>query len=258
VWQQGETGEFVYGVYRNADGTMNPRWTHERSLIEMMRTAEDVNGGRVVFQFTNTIPSPVPRVVEIDLVEAIVEYRPPGSLRPLRGCLTTRPELNPEDPAATMHGVDYDWGVRSSTVAPPKSDNAYSASPTGSVGVGDSGSCTMLRVENPVKLHINGSVYAPTAGLDLRATDNDAQFVTGGLVVRHLTAYRWKQGGRKPAFGGLRAERADRTVVLSAYVPGETDPVCTSVVQFGDAGGLPGAMGGTVRRLRHQCREGFG
>jgi hypothetical protein len=89
-----------------------------------------------------------------------------------------------------------------------KGDDAFGnfSAPTGGNGKNshDSEDCPLVDVSNNpgrTKFHIDGMLYSPSAALELSGNDNDAQWVTAGIVARHLSAIRWKNGGGVPAVG---------------------------------------------------------
>lgn len=215
-WEDWHWG--VYDLQPSTPGTQhNANWPHERLLKEKIRTPEGINGANVVVEFHSTTGGA--KEVWLDGIEVEVDYRPPGTLQPLRGCATTRVARNPGTNPAV--GVDWDWGrmAGGSLVA----DSAYSVGASATSGADDNGACAVLRIARDVRFHVEGSIFAPTAAIDLRGNDNDASFVSGGIIARHVTAYRWRKGGNIPAFGGDSTQVADRHVVLTSWLDTDGD-----------------------------------
>ena len=156
-------------------------------------------------------------------------FRRRGALRPLRGCLTLRAKDVPTD----MIGADHDYAAANSGL---DGDDAY----TTGANHDDTLSCALVRMfsnsTSGVKLHIQGVVYAPTAAVDLSGKDNEAPFVTDGVIVRHLTAWRWKKGPNLAAIGEQTPSRRDRKVTLSACVG--TEEVDRAILDIDDSAGV--------------------
>jgi hypothetical protein len=183
-------------------------WPEERLLLDELKRASALNGAEIQFEI---VANSGAKVVHLDSIEIVADYRPPGSLRPLRGCLTVRSERDP----VAMGYVGIDPSRRRTGT-----DAAYNSGG----GNGDPMDCPIMKFwsgsdQEGSKLHIAGSVYAPTAALELNGRDNDAPLVTDGVVVRTLKALRWKKSPSLTTFGGGSVlERDPREVVFEAYL----------------------------------------
>ncbi|GIU90684.1 MAG: hypothetical protein KatS3mg010_1783 [Acidimicrobiia bacterium] len=218
----------------------NPNWPAERVLGRgnHLNTPERLAGAELEVEFqSSTLPGD--RLVEVDAIELRVEYRPARSLRPLRGCLTTRvADLSTVDAV----GVDRDFTGTA--------DAAYIAGNT--IASGDHQACPLIVLENGPKLHVAGSIFAPTAALDLRGDDNDAPYAVGGVVARHVTIFRNTNARQHPAFGGGAGfRRLDREMTFRAYDADGTLLATQHVVC--DDSDRPCA---TVRTTRFRRRDG--
>jgi hypothetical protein len=78
-------------------------------------------------------------------------------------------------------------------------------------------------------------IYAPTAALDLNGKDNEAPFVTDGIVARHITTWRWRTGHPTNAFGQDIGDRNDRQVWL--YVKQNGTTIARELVDIDDGEG---------------------
>ncbi|MGQ0826470.1 MAG: hypothetical protein ACT4OX_15810 [Actinomycetota bacterium] len=270
VWDRtgglGPSGLARDDVVDQGAGIMVPQWALERRLFEdgKIDTAAGIDNPTEVsihFKPTSTFAGVI-RDVFVDAVVVKVSYRQPESIQPLRGCLTTRTGWTV--PTATAAGtlrngvkadvVPWDFGMNYTSNA-PHSDNALGLYQ----GNGDNQACPLLKINKGPKFHVRGSIFAPTAALDLRGNDNDAPFVTGGIIARQLSAWRWKNGGDIAAFGtGSHIKRQPRLFTLTAtgaggavlkeakikvtdaVVRGEIRPGLTvSVEWFRTRGGMP-------------------
>jgi hypothetical protein len=221
TWSIGQLGQFgVDGTTQtwNSSGVAStiPRRSMERTLEDKVVTAAGVNDLDIGINFESGSLNPqLPKYVFVDSVEVTAEYRKARTLRPLRGCLTTRlgyrSTTDFPNNAVTSDATPWDFGWIKNGL--PFTDESAARS-SGSL---DQDSCPLLRTNPGPKLHVRGSIFAPTAALDLSGNDNDAPFVTGGIVVRNLTAWRYKNGGNIPAFGtGSDYIRAPREFTLTA------------------------------------------
>jgi hypothetical protein len=87
---------------------------------------------------------------------------------------------------------------------------------------GDRNDCALVDVDSSQatsKFHIEGVLYAPSAGLVLTGRDNDASWATGGIIARHLSALRWTDGGGLAAIGGKSPPRARRKITIVVCDP---------------------------------------
>lgn len=233
----------------------------ERVLTDALRTWNGVNGAQIELTFHSSTAN---RAIVLDAVELVVAYRPAGLPRPLRGCMTIRTsEIIPNDPArraddeaagryAGTHGIHNGDPFRKHSEGP---DQAY-GSPTGAE---DTNNCAMLAVFSDSslaggKLHIAGGVYAPTAAVEFRGMDNEAAFVTDGIVVRQLTVRRWRRGPAVTTFGGgTSPRRLNRRVTITARIDGRV--VAIADVEFDDRGALvPADVGSEVTIHRWERR----
>jgi len=247
-----DCSEWTWGIRTTSTGG-NPGWNNERTLTEALRTPEGLENALITYEVrTNTAGAEKQAV--LDGIELTVEYRAPGQLRPLRGCLTIRPALNPSAPTPAgawhpyggmqMAGTDRDWGAN----APLASDSAYRTGT--SEGISDNSDCALIRIARPAKMHIEGSLYAPTAAFDFSGWDNEASFSSQGIIARHLTAWRWKIGPAVPFVGGWSGVYAPRKVVLKVIKDGAVISQCTC--EFDDANGLTPGL--TVNELERRRR----
>ena len=97
--------------------------------------------------------------------------------------------------------------------------------------------------------------------MEFAGLDNEAPFVTDGVVLRHLTALRWKKGPEVPAFGGgATTLRDDRRVHLKACdgpcAANGSNIISEADVVFKDQGGLTPALIGSDVELRVERKLG--
>ena len=213
-----------------------------RDLVDDMSTPEAWNNAKVELNYVGNTGTKA-KVAWLDGIELTVYFRPPGTIRPLSGCLTIRAGHNPDanvgfnnvpgHAATRLMGVDTDWGARTQT--PGYSDSSYTAGTNST----DVESCALIRMissqSSGVKLHVRGMIYAPTAAVDLNGKENEAPFVTDGLIVRHLSTWRWRTGHPVNAFGEDLGDRDDRLVWLFVKRDGKT--VARELVELVDNGG---------------------
>lgn len=202
---------WTFGRYDDPAGgpRPNPDWPVERVLGRgnHLNTPARLSGADLEVEFQSSTAAG-DRLVEVDSIELRVEYRPARSLRPLRGCLTTRVA-----DLSTVEAVGVDRDFTGSA------DAAYIAG--NSIATGDHQACPLVVIENGPKLHVAGSIFAPTAALDMRGDDNDAPYALGGVVARHITIFRNTNARQHPAFGGGgEFQRLDREMTFRAYDAG--------------------------------------
>ncbi len=178
----------------------------------------------------------------VDGIEVVAYYRPPGTLRPLRGCLTFRLSVpDGTDPALVTNQYAGIGPTQHGKPFVTATDAAYLDGNSPS----SEGECALLNVESQsaregAKLHIVGVVYAPTAPLQFAGKDNEASFVTDAVVARHITVMRWTKGPNVTGLGGGSVvERDPRKVHLEVWYPSATAPnkrlIARATVQFVDA-----------------------
>jgi hypothetical protein len=212
---------------------------------------------------------------EIDGVKLTVKYRPPTAPRPLGGCATVRignfpstvanTRLQPSDFEGAGPGhdwLDWDWGLIYSTKTDPEQsgDQAFGnfSGSAGGNNIQDHNDCPVIGVyspngNNPVKFHVDGVIYTPSGAVELAGNDNDSAWATGGVVVRHLTALRWKSGGDIPAIGGSTLQYYPRTVTITIC---DLNSSCSTghvrvraQVEFIDGDHRPSQIGSQVKVL---------
>jgi hypothetical protein len=218
--------------------SLNPNWANERLLGDdsRMGTVEALFGGPSSPAGAQVQISAIPKTgttgakLKIDMLTIRVEYRPPGTLRPLRGCLTTRsgrawqtaqtnfvqPPQNtnnasPRDSYIAI-GTDRDWSARTDGGDDGVvSDEGYTSD---KVGQSDGAACGLIVMNGP-RFHVDGSLYAPNAAVDLVGNDNDAPYASNTVIARQFTATRWKNSFDTPTLGGIDiGGRLDRRVKL--------------------------------------------
>ncbi len=112
-----------------------------------------------------------------------------------------------------------------------------------------------MRIDRGIKFHVAGSVFVPTAALDLRANDNETSLVSGGVIARQLTTYRWKNNGSVVAFGDASVEYANREVNLRVSRNGHI--LAETYVEFVDRNGAGQPVAGyEMHRPWMRRREG--
>ncbi len=226
----GELENWKVGLYdidpEAADVQYNPNWKDQRLIAEeKLKTPGGLRDALLTWKVGrgDVNMNNRDKFVFLDSIELVVEYRVARSLRPLTGCTTTRLSHPPgphnymtfgeglfHDDAFGAEGVMMDFGA-GVAAGVPNSDAAYAATSAAD----DQGSCPLLVFDRGPKVHFRGSLYAPTAAIDLRGNDNEAPLVTGGIVVRQLTAYRWRKDGGIPTFGtGSHVERYPRSMTF--------------------------------------------
>jgi hypothetical protein len=219
----------TFGTWATNTGST---WSTDRSLTDLFKTssssyASKLNGATIQYDVpVATGADALPKSADLDGIVITITYRPEGTLRPLRKCLTTRSRLSPYAVNTTtpanggygMLGTDFDWAPSNSSSA---SDDGY----IGNDSVEDAKSCALITTYSDstpgIQFRVNGMIYAPTAAFDFSATDNEGPLFTHGLVARHLTITRWRADAGD-CFGGsscssATSKCADRKVTLSAY-----------------------------------------
>jgi hypothetical protein len=232
----------------NGSNYAGPYRVETFDVTQDLRTAASLNNALVQIRYNGAAADNAkPKYAIVDGVEVHVTYRPPTDLRPIRGCTTIRlaNSLNLSD----YRGVDVVESQR-----PDTTDASYD---DGS-GTKDVQQCSLMVASNNklgqgTKLHIAGSVYGPTAAFEFAGKDNEAQFLTDGIVARHITAMRWQQGPELPAFGGgTTSLRQPREVILEARTPGNPNPIATAKVQLTDPAGGVGRAPAVIEDWRRR------
>jgi len=195
----------------------DPTYASENLVTSRLRTSNALNGATVRIAVS---ANGAPRRAVIEGFEIVVDYRPPGTLRPLRGCLTLR--LG-DDAPGSLSGYRGVSPIQNFAPWRPRDTDAAYLAGSGAQDVND---CALMDVQSGSssynsKLHIVGSVYAPTAAVQFAGNDNEAAFVTDGIVVRHLTVMRWRRGPNTAGLGGGSVLARDpRIVRLQAWYRG--------------------------------------
>jgi hypothetical protein len=172
-----------------------------------------------------------------------VIYRPPGTLRPLNGCTTIKPAYNWDD---TMMGTDRDWatgtgGGGSGIVSKgPYDTNIYPAT------------CAVV-LSDGARFHVNGSIYTPTAAVDLNGADNDASFTSNAVIVRHLELSGWSDSVSTSLGSSTILDEGHRTVTLYAWRTDTSPPrlLSEATVDFDDSG-VSGGKTVVQEWIRHE------
>jgi hypothetical protein len=229
-------------------------WTIQRSLTDQLSTVEGISNAEFTLKFKQA-NSAVGREAWVDGVEVYITYRPAGEVRPVDGCLTTRTQWRPGDllgsNALGYDWVDEDWGATS---------NATELRLDGDTAAGDFGTnatnepsdddtnCPLVDIApvGKVKFHVAGMIYAPSAPLALSGNDNDSQWVTLGIIARHLSAVRWKNGGDLAAIGDAEPYRDDRHVRLEVR-DSNGNVLARTTVDYLDMKRMNGGLGHQVK-----------
>jgi hypothetical protein len=142
-------------------------------------------------------PCPAPQLDGIELIATLAPTNPNTTLRPQRGCITGSPNL---------------W---------------YGASTP---------DCSLLRVDASVveglslrrgRLSIKGTVYAPSAAIDISDTDVVYPIASRGLIARHLRirGFNYRNSYNEPAFSNwLDTTPSARQVTF--YACGKASGAC--------------------------------
>ena len=182
-------------------------------------------------------------------------------VRPLRGCLTTRPasqapNFSTGDPRIVGGASDWDYGARFVS-AVPATDTAYEGvSSSGNGANDDNGACSLLYFDKYNKFHISGTLYAPTGAIDIRGNDNQASFVNGQTVARSVTAYRWVTGQAISAYGeGGSSVYNDRTAYIRVYATSAPSVILAEQkVKITDHSGVSYVPGSVMQTLWYKRR----
>lgn len=188
----------------------------DSSLSPNLRTSNALNGATVTLTVSGNAGA---KGSIIEGLEIEVEYRPPGTLRPLRGCMTTRLGYS----AATSNLADFrgispihNWGPYVTST-----DNAF----VDDTGEKDVYACALMNVQSDssglgTRLHISGTVFAPTAALQFTGNDNNTSLVTDGVLARHISVLRYRDDGDGIGFGGGSGIERTRTVIVQVSSQG--------------------------------------
>jgi hypothetical protein len=254
-------GTYTFGAV-NSDPADAARLTdpvvrqQQAKLTSSLPDAEAVNGGEIRFTASSNASGSSPATyVLIDAIQLTVEYRPPTQLRPLRGCATIRTmdETGPAQFRGTSFIHNGDGVASPPKWLSPPGRNDYSYDET--AGTTDNLECAVLKFESKsndegAKLHIVGSVYAPTAALDFAGKQNRASFVTDGIVARHLTTLRWSEDASvaepTPAYGCCPVQGGKRMMTFTAKQKSTGRVLATATVSVDDGDGSPGQIARAV------------
>ena len=223
------------------------QWTvHPNNLTSNMHHVAEVDG--IQFKISYRPAAYGPPGVPQSVINAPNDTNPGAwGLQPLDGCTTTRVSGSrgpwmytgamPWWAPGGRNGRDWldtDWGV--GLFSPRnldgefQADDAYgnfSGTNGGNGGAADANDCPLIRTKAgqkapEVKLHIQGSIYAPSATIALTGYSNDAPWVTDNITVRHLSAMKWRTTAQRdvPAVGNSSPVRLPRFVNLQICDPG--------------------------------------
>jgi hypothetical protein len=275
------SGSYTHVTDPTVDGTaqggcagstcLNGNWPWQSRMMRAVQgtdgTFAAINSAKLTISFVGSGTDGPANEALLDAVKVIVKYRPVPvagtnvSVRPLRGCTSTRPASDPLQMG--YRGVDYDWGA-SFTNGAWTNDGPYLGTDSSSnTAIEDTRACAMLHMDGRtgIRFHVQGSIFAPTGAIDLRGNDNDANLVSGSTIARTLSTFRWKNSGTIPAFGDTGGlPRHDRKVYLRAYDTKGTDTtaddevIATQQVSIRDTGGA-GVAGSLVEVDWHIRRK---
>lgn len=195
-----------YGLYMDTrpggDPTrVNPQWPFERIPAVTFADASKLSGATLTYTVTSK-PGATGLWAKLGKVNLRIVYRPPGTLRPIGGCLTVKPAYNWD---GEMIGTDRDWGTKSAGAA---------------IGIASADmykqGCALID-SSGARIHFSGSVYAPTAALDLTGSDNDTAFNSNALVVRHLTISGWNESVSSTLGSSASLSAGHRQATLYAW-----------------------------------------
>ena len=265
-WVAGDTRAGTYNLTSACDWSYGATHAEAANLGNYLSTAGSLNGAEL--QLSASANSGA-KLMMVDGIEVSVWYRPPGMLRPVRGCMTLATGYAPTsdpfglaNPSGTLNSSFTSPQTFSGTAEVWNGDynptyNGWMTSNDQGYGTGtgnaDHTDCGLFVFRSQssaqgAKLHVNGDIYAPTAAIDVSGKDNDASFVTDGVVARHLTALRWKLGPGVPAFGCVPAPctttHDPRDVVIDVF-NGSTK-VASAHVVFDDGDGSSAQIGRKV------------
>ena len=222
----------------------SPTWIDQQELTASLNNPEALAGAQIVW----TVKGRDEGVHQwhwaaLDGIELKVTYRSPGNTRPLSGCTTIRETQPPStylpgaaDGIHAARGYDWldnmwaPWGGGGSTSAPADDAFGNNSGTSGNLGPqGDSNDCALVNIEAtksaPIKFHVSGMIYAPSAALALTGYSNDASWASGGLMARQVTALRWKLAGFTAAVGDGPVYHGPRIVTISVCKQSSTS--CT-------------------------------
>jgi hypothetical protein len=243
----GNTSLYTFGAVGDP-ATLTPTQKAEQAaLVSTLRTASAVNNSTIKLTAFGNGGSGTSNLVIIDGIELTIDYRPPGQLRPLRGCATIR-TLNPTG------NVDYrgtSW-IHNGNISAPAGqwvtddDAAYDEG----VGTADTTDCALVlfgskATDQGAKLHIVGDIYAPTAAFDFSGKQNQASFVTDGIVARHLTTLRWTDDPDAkpiPAYGCCNTAGRDPRIMTFTAKNAAGKTLVTAKISVDDGDGTPGQV----------------
>jgi hypothetical protein len=225
-WGNKTADTVASGIDPNTGNPASSDWSQQNDATENDLTSPEALAGALITYQVVPKDDGNWHYAELDGIELEVTYRPAGSLRPLQNCMTVRTAWVP----ATLEGVgtlgsgsrtgwtydsgsgqyvynggghdwlDQDWGInRTSGSSPFTGDQPVgdlSASNAGNgATTGDKNDCALINLDSSAtksRLHIVGTVYAPSAALALSGFANDGPWVTDAVLARQLSALRWK------------------------------------------------------------------
>jgi hypothetical protein len=213
----------------------NADYTRQRDLTDSFQSPEAISKA----EFTWTVKARnngLTHEARLDGIELKVSYRPAGSLRPIRGCESTRTEFAPGSlvpPASAPNPgninaapeyswFDADWGTHpsdssSSLLADDPFTTFANSTGAGNDEAASRNGCALVAIDTSAsvaKVHLQGMIYAPSAALYLTGNDNDSSWSTDGITARQITAFRWKRGNGLPAVGGTAPRRYNRKMYI--------------------------------------------
>ena len=217
-------------------------------LTVAMRNSKGLNSAVITLDAFANDAAATKHQMFVNGLEMIVDYRPPGVLRPLSGCMTIRTVTNrytqsgttPGDGApSTYRGTAYDHNGAFGGGNYLQTNNDKAAQTN--QGIANSNSCSWIAFgshssndQQGAKLHIAGDVFGPTVSLDLAGKSNETSFVTDGVVARQITARRWVSTSQLSAFGNNPTfTHNPRIMYLTASIGGVD--IATAEVHIDDA-----------------------
>jgi hypothetical protein len=275
-------------VTENACPANTPAWANGSQLMRTLQnpdgtstslSASKVNGATITLEWEADGAFNWHEVI-VDQVEMTAQFRRPSVgtpvcggtavgnvcssgtvVRPLRGCLTTRPasqapNFSTGDPRIVGGASDWDYGARFVSGV-PATDTAYEGvSSSGNGANDDNGACSLLYFDKYNKFHISGTLYAPTGAIDIRGNDNQASFVNGQTVARSVTAYRWVTGQAISAYGeGGSSVYNDRTAYIRVYATSAPSVILAEQkVKITDHSGVSYVPGSVMQTLWYKRR----
>ncbi len=235
------SGMYTYGAVGDPSTLTATEKSEQATLTSTLRTASSLNGAVIKITAFGTSGLTI-----FDGIEVTVAYRPPGQLRPLRGCTTIRTL----DVAGNVNYRGSSW-IHNGNISAAggkwvTDDDAAYDDGTGTSLTTD---CALLLFgskssDQGAKLHIVGDIYAPTAAFDFSGKQNQASFVTDGVVARHLTTLRWTDDPNAepiPAYGCCNtAGRDPRIMTFTARATATGKLLDTVKISVDDGDGTPG------------------